>query len=260
MYWTEWAPGRIRRANLSDAGISGIENLVRFTSGLPTGLALDLAGGKMYWTDGVNHTIHSSDLTGTGFAVTDVLSASDGLNAPRGIALAVTTKPTVLQSAPHLYWVDEEAQKIQRTIGEDDTQTVADLATSAQGLSMPGSIAVDLAGSKMYWTDDGATGSACNICRADLDGSNVENLKAGLADPVGLALDLKAGYLYWADREHGGIYRSRENINQDGLQISAKDLIGDAYRSLTRLLLTPPTAICTGRNGARTPAKSAAPT
>ena len=115
MYWTEWAPGRVRRASLQGAGNSGIENLVVFTSGLPTGLGLDLLGGKVYWTDGVNHTIQSSDPTGTSFAVTDVFSASDGLNAPRSIALAVTTGPIVRRPAPQLYWVDEEAQKIQRT-------------------------------------------------------------------------------------------------------------------------------------------------
>lgn len=224
MYWTEWAPGRVRRASLQGTGNSGIENLVVFTSGLPTGLALHLPGGKVYWTDGVNHTIRSSDPTGTSFAVTDVFSASDGLNAPRSIALAVTTGPIVRRPAPQLYWVDEEAQKIQRT-GGDDYRTVLDQLTSEHGLNMPGSIALDPVSGKMYWTDDGASGGACNICRASLDGTDVQNLKAGLADPVGIALDLEAGYLYWADRHHGAIYRSNENINQDALQISAKPLV-----------------------------------
>ena len=211
MYWTEWAPGRIRRASLHGAGNSSIENLVGFTSGLPTGLALDLPGDKMYWTDGVNHTIRSSDLTGTDFAITDVFSASNGLSAPEGIAVAPGL--TVLKSVPQLYWVDEEAQKIQRT-GGDDYRTVLDQLTSEHGLNMPGSIALDPVSGKMYWTDDGAG----QIRRADLDGSNIENLVSGLADPVGVALDLTAGRLYWADRHHGAIYRGAlRDITQEGL-------------------------------------------
>ena len=118
--------------------------------------------------------------------------------------------PTILLSAPHLYWVDEEAQKIQRIVGEDDAQSVADLAASAQGLTMPGSIALDPLAGKMYWTDDGTPGEPDGaIRRANLDGSNVETLFSGLPDPVGIALDLDAGYLYWADRNLGEIYRVR---------------------------------------------------
>ncbi len=112
-------------------------------------------------------------------------------------------------SAPRLYWVDEEAQKIQRT-GQDIYRRVEDQLTAADGLTMPGSIALDPLAGKMYWTDDGAGA----IRRANLDGSNVETVKAGLADPVGIALDLNAGYLYWADRHWGAIYRGRlRNVN-----------------------------------------------
>ncbi len=120
--------------------------------------------------------------------------------------------PAVLLASPQLYWVDEAAQKIQRTTNAaDDTQTVADLLTSKQGLNMPGSIALDPLAGKMYWTDDGDGDPQTPdgaIRRANLDGSGpVENVKTGLADPVSIALDLKAGYLYWADRHQGEINR-----------------------------------------------------
>ena len=123
---------------------------------------------------------------------------------------APTPTKRFASDVPQLYWVDEAAQKIQRTVGEDGAQSVADLATSAQGLTMPGSIALDPLAGKMYWTDDGTPGEPDGaIRRANLDGSNVENVKAGLRDPVGIALDLDAGYLYWADRHWGNIYRGR---------------------------------------------------
>ena len=235
MYWTEWAPGRIRRAGLPSAGSSSIENLVDFTSGLPTGLALDLPGGKMYWTDGVNHTVQSSDLTGTSFAVTDVFTASDGLKAPEGIALPIA--PSVASSVPLIYWVDEEAQRIQRNAGEDGNRTVEELhLVNAEGgsvtLDMPGSIALDPIAGKMYWTDDGAEGeSDGRIQRADLDGSNVEDLVSGLADPVGIALDLRAGRLYWADRHQGAIYRGTlGDITQEGLLPSHEAVLANLDR------------------------------
>ena len=150
----------------------------------------------------------------------------------RNVGALMSYTPLVLASVPDLYWVDEEAHKIQRiTTGEsrsstqlvdkeaqkipgvtekDDAQSIADLVTSAQGLNMPGSIALDMAAGKMYWTNDGAG----RIRRANLDGSNIENVAVGLADPVGIALDLDAGYLYWADRDEGSIYRGNlRNIN-----------------------------------------------
>ena len=111
--------------------------------------------------------------------------------------------PAALSSVPQLYWVDEEAQKIQRTAA-GDYRRVEDQLTAAQGLNMPGSIALDLDAGKVYWTDDGAGA----IRRANLDGSNVETVKDGLPDPVGIALDLDTGHLYWADRSEGNIRRS----------------------------------------------------
>ncbi len=134
--------------------------------------------------------------------------------------------PTVLLAAPQLFWVDEEAQKVQRT-GTGDDPDVTELPTPKQGLDTPGSIAVDLAGGKVYWTDDGASTSRADgaIWRANLDGSAVEMIKGGLKDPVGIVLDLDAGYVYWADRYQGAIYRSAEKINQDRMQVTAITLV-----------------------------------
>ena len=221
MYWTEWsAPGRIRRASMDGADAFRIENLV--TSDLPTGLALDLPANRMYWTDLVTKKIRSSNLDGTGF-IKDLLTSADGLNTPLSIVLAVATEQASLQSVPQIYWVDEATNQVQRT-NPDDYRVVEDLIASTSARNNPGSIAVDLGGGKVYWTDDGVG----QIRRANQDGSGMfEILKAGLADPVGIALDLNAGHLYWADRHQGAIYRSNENINRDGLQISAKTL---AYR------------------------------
>ncbi len=61
MYWTNFTSVKIQRANLDG---SSVEDLV--TTGLsePTGIALDVAAGKMYWTD--ESIIKRANLDGTG--------------------------------------------------------------------------------------------------------------------------------------------------------------------------------------------------
>ena len=58
---------------------------------------------------------------------------------------------------------------------------------------------------KIYWTDQGTA----KIQRADLDGSNVEDLvTTGLVMPSGIALDLGAGKMYWKDEGADKIQRA----------------------------------------------------
>ena len=60
---------------------------------------------------------------------------------------------------------------------------------------------------KMYWVDQRSD----KIQRANLDGSNVEDLVTGLASPRRLALDVAAGKMYWADSGGGKIQRANLN-------------------------------------------------
>ena len=58
---------------------------------------------------------------------------------------------------------------------------------------------------KMYWTDHGTD----KIQRADLDGSNVEDLiTTGLLGPKGIALDVGRGKMYWTDWDTEKIQRA----------------------------------------------------
>ena len=83
------------------------------------------------------------------------------------------------------------------------------------GLVSPRGLEVDTAGGKIYWTDIGTK----KIQRADLDGSNVEDLVDSLDKPYDIALDLKAGKIYWTDYGTNKIQRA----NLDGT--SEEDLI-----------------------------------
>ena len=209
MYWTNRSPSKVQRADLDG---SNVEDLV---TGLyhPDGIVV--SAGKIYWVDYNDRYIRRANLDGS--RVEDVLT---NLDAPADITVATPPIDQVTATdVPQLYWVDEEAQKIQRTIAADDAQVVDDLTTSEQRLKMPGSIALDPLAGKMYWTDDGTEGEPDGaIRRANLDGSGVENLFSGLADPVGIALDLEGNRLYWADRSLGAIYRANfADISDAGL-------------------------------------------
>src|SRR5262245_26775990 len=89
----------------------------------------------------------------------------------RGIVLALLSilsawvNPPLLH-AQKMYWTDSSSSgKIQRA--NLDGSAVQDLVTT--GVSIPNSIALDVAGGKMYWTDAGIG----RIRRANLDGSAV---------------------------------------------------------------------------------------
>ena len=175
MYWThtdwnsdtqEFMNGKIQRANLDG---SNVEDLI--TSGLlvPWGIALDVSGGKMYWTDLETDKIQRSNLDGSD--VQDLVT--QGASRPLGIALDVV--------GGKMYWTDYGTDKIQRS--NLDGSDVEDLVT--QGLQLPTSIALDVAGGKMYWADSNTD----KIQRANLDGSNIQDLVTqGLDIPIALAL------------------------------------------------------------------------
>ena len=87
MYWSDvnpgappWMWGSIQRANFDG---SGLETVIPPTEGSdPNGLALDVSGGKVYWTDLGFHKIQRANLDGSG-----VEELVTGLDAPIGIAL-----------------------------------------------------------------------------------------------------------------------------------------------------------------------------
>ena len=175
MYWTNWGPGEIQRANLDG---SNIEVLV---TGLihSRGIALDVANGKMYWTDGTwpSGEIQRANLDGSNVEV-----LISGLNAPYAIALDV--------AGGKMYWTvayGPQSGEIQRA--NLDGSKIEDII--AETVDDPGAhtitgIALDVAGEKMYWTNQ----SAGRIRRANLDGSNIEDLFIERLPIDGIALGI----------------------------------------------------------------------
>ena len=191
MYWVDL--GQIRRADLDG---SNVEDLV--TTGIleTQGIDLDLAAGKMYWTDQGTYKIQRANLDGT--VVEDLVDLGTGKKA--GIALDV--------AGGKMYYTDVDLKEVLRA-NLDGTNIEA----LVSGLSEPRGIALDVAAGKLYWTDQGNE----LIQRANLDGSNIETLV--IVRAVGIELDLIAGKMYWTDPGSGKIQRS----NLDGTVV--EDLV-----------------------------------
>lgn len=237
----------IQRANLDGSDVEGVVLAVVVPS--PIGIALDAAGGKMYWADNSQDKVQRANLDGTD--IEDLVTM--GLSGLQGLGLDA--------AGGKIYWADSETVKIQRanldgstvedlvvgttdhpfglavdaTLGKVywvgdrvvgglgtgiiqranlDGSNLEDLITT--GLVGPSGIALDPAGGKMYWTD----ANTDKIQRANLDGTGIEDLiTTGLGSPVGLALDLETGKIYWADANTDKIQRS----NLDGSNV--EDLV-----------------------------------
>ena len=185
MYWTIWgAVNEIQCANLDG---SDVEDIV---TGLknPRGIALDIPNGKMYWADLGASKIQRANLDGSN--VEDIIT---DLLGPNGIALDL--------DGNKIYWADEFSGKIQcanldgsnlktlfvrygRLIG-----TALSIPFDIFGLKIyyadsPIGIALDISGEKIYWT----TPHKYKVQRADLDGSNVEDVVTDSILTIGIAL------------------------------------------------------------------------
>ena len=135
------------------------------------GIAVDPAGGKIYWTDFGNDTIKSADLDGSNVSNT---GQQRPCQSPFGIA--------VDPAGGKIYWTDFGNDTIKSA--DLDGSNVSN--TGQQRPCQPTyGIAVDPAGGKIYWTDSGND----TIKSADLDGSSVETLiSSGLDSLAGIAI------------------------------------------------------------------------
>ena len=158
-------------------------------------IALDVAGGKMYWTNGETNSIFRANLNGT--SSEEVLKLFVG--TPLDIALDV--------AGGKMYWTQWEGNASISRANLD--------GSNVELLINPGDrrgIALDVAGGKMYWTD-GRDG----IGMANLDGSNVTNFETPDFTMGDIILDLHNGRMYWVDGEGSELRRG----NFDGSQQQA---------------------------------------
>ncbi len=189
-FWTQQVNEKVRAAVLSnnstDLDIDTADNA------LPTGIAVDGEDRRIYWSDQNTKSIFSMEFNGTG-----VRTVIENIGQPYDILLS--------PEDDFLYWIDFSAKKIGKasryTENGDASSGSFDLITSDGGY-IPFSLAYDsdVTPNKIYWTEIGSTG---RVRRADVDGSNIEDLRdlGSAAEPFGIALT--NGWVYWTNTKPG---------------------------------------------------------
>ena len=186
IYWIHPEQG-IHRSSLDG---SNVEPLVIPDLRSPNKFALDMVGGKMYWTEWFLDGIYRSDLDGSNLETLVEGTGYQAWNGITGIALDV--------AGGKMYWTE-------RIFEGDYTSGILARAnldgSNFQVLTRIGSypmdIALDVVQRKVYWTDDHKT------YRADLDGQYIFNsMKIILSDSSAIssiAIDQDGGKMYWTN-------------------------------------------------------------
>ncbi|KAA3606484.1 MAG: T9SS C-terminal target domain-containing protein [Calditrichaeota bacterium] len=105
------------------------------------------------------------------------------------IGLTISTN---LIAQDKIYFTDRGTTPRQIFKANLDGSNVESIISS--GLSSPREIVLDATNSKIYWADQGTQ----KIQRADLDGSNVEDLVTGISGAHGMAIDFNSQKIYWS--------------------------------------------------------------
>lgn len=185
VYWSDDVGRTIMRG---DSAGSPPQLLLGPGNGLiePRGIALDVAGGKIYFADNGLNVIGRANLDGSG---AEELTHS-AIQFPADVELDLINRK--------LYWADRDNGNIRRAnldgTAVETVRTVAD----------PYFLELDVAGGKVYWSN----GDGPSIFRANLDGSGaVETVVSGLDHVRDVGLDLANGMIYWGDRDTHKIQR-----------------------------------------------------
>ena len=174
MYWISTKNGALYRLVGTE-----VKNLVPRVQNA-TSLAIDMAGGKLYWTEKTGKRtgrIRRANLDGTNVRLVKKLTS-----VPYGITLDTVNGKLYLTNA---------YGKIQR-LNVDGSNFQPNLITD---LDTPRHLVLDVTDGKVYWTE--TTEASGRIRRAHLDGSGIQNVATGLVPPLSLAV--ANGKIYWTE-------------------------------------------------------------
>jgi hypothetical protein len=171
--------------------------------------------GEIYWTTVFGRSIRKADLLTHEQGV--VVS---GTNVNTGIALdSVNGK---------IYWSGVQPQGIYRADIDGSNIELLIGPCGPSGLCGHNGITLDLAAGKMYWTESGTSQQYYKLRRANLDGSDVEDVipTSMLTRPAGIALDLSSGKVYWAEGALGDASGKIRRADLDGMNIENLVTVG----------------------------------
>ena len=204
IYWTSQvnaSSGAINSANLDGTNATVLTSILA----VPMGIAVDTAGSKLYWTN-TRGRIQSANLDGSSIKnelqnlsdPTDIVVSNgfiywtEGGNSVRrvnisgqkiaiDVAVNLATVGGLAVGGGKVYWTEMTSASAGTVNGANLNGT--NFETLATLLSAPMGIAVDTAGSKLYWTN--ARG---RVQSANLDGSGIKNVVEGLISASKIAI------------------------------------------------------------------------
>lgn len=196
IYWTsEGGPSKPAPSTLRVVGPEGGVGEVLFDGEYFFGIDVDLANGKIYWSDVGNATIYEGNLDGTGDVA--ILTAD-----------AFVVEIHLDLQAGKIYWSTDENLKIRRANldGTDIEDVIAPPDLYGRNFEL------DLVNDKIYYTSRDPS----LILRADLDGTNIAILLANLEGrPFSIEVNTNGGKIYWLEIDPDGIWRA----NLDGTDV-----------------------------------------
>jgi sugar lactone lactonase YvrE len=186
-----------------DGSAGGNLSITHIPGGTPVGMAIDLAGGKIYWAQFSGNKIGVANLDGSGDHSLPTGAAS--VSAPEGVALDFSTR--------RIYWANSGNSTISfaNMDGTGVGGNVAIIGTAT--LSSPRGLAVDPDNKKLYW----ASQAASKISVANLDGTDSHDLNTGAASTtnlIGAAVDPAGGRIYFTANQSNTI--GFANLNGSG--------------------------------------------
>jgi PKD repeat protein len=181
--------GKIWKLNLDGTGATAI------ASGIldPYGIALDAAGGKIYWVDDAGN-VSRANVDGTNPQI-GIVKITDGWL--RAIALDVENNK--------MYFYDVNAENLY--VANLDGTNSSVLISGVYGYA----INIDTKNDKIYF-DDQNSGVGGELKRANLDGTGITTIDNAETRIYGVAIDNDINKLYWSSRDLGEIYMA----NLDG--------------------------------------------
>jgi sugar lactone lactonase YvrE len=207
LYWLDINGNRVMRSEDFADG----EAIVSRTGTAPDGVAIDVAGGKVYWTN-------MGSLLGLGGGSVQRANL-DGSDVETIIPSGVAQTPKQMQLDlvnRHIYFCDREGAKVWRATMEGENP---EAIVSGHGFEEMVGVALDVPGGKFYFSD--RTGG--KILRANIampageNGGNRTDIEelfvfTGSATPIDLDVDLVNRRLYWTDRMLGTVHRAGLDI------------------------------------------------